>query len=80
MRRDSIFYKIFQQYPALLFTLLTNPPENAWKYKFDSVAVKEPRFEIDGVFLPPDEESPGTVYFCVSVSEACPLGHSVPKA
>ncbi len=64
MRRDSIFYKIFQQYPALLFTLLTNPPENASKYKFDSVAVKEPRFEIDGVFLPPDEENPGTVYFC----------------
>ena len=63
MRRDSIFYKIFQQYPALLFTLLTNPPENASNYRFDSVAVKEPRFEIDGVFLPPENESPGVVYF-----------------
>lgn len=64
MRRDSIFYKLFQQYPALLFTLLTNPPENASEYKFDSVAVKEPKFEIDGVFIPPENESPGVVYFC----------------
>ncbi|MGD1911312.1 MAG: DUF2887 domain-containing protein [Rivularia sp. (in: cyanobacteria)] len=38
MRRDSIFYKLFQQYPALLFELLTNPPENASQYRFDSVA------------------------------------------
>ena len=64
MRRDSIFYKLFQQYPALLFELLTNPPLNAGEYKFDSVAVKEPKFEIDGVFLPPENENPGVVYFC----------------
>ncbi len=64
MRRDSIFYKLFQQYPSLLFELLTNPPDNASEYKFDSVAVKEPKFEIDGVFLPPENQSPGAVYFC----------------
>lgn len=64
MRRDSLFYKLFQQYPALLFQLLTNPPENASEYRFDSVAVKEPRFEIDGMFLPPENESSGVVYFC----------------
>lgn len=52
MRRDSIFYKLFQQYPFILFQLLENPPQNAELYKFDSVAVKEPKFEIDGVFLP----------------------------
>ncbi|WP_265579676.1 DUF2887 domain-containing protein [Plectonema radiosum] len=64
MRRDSIFYKLFQQYPALLFELLTNQPENASEYTFDSKAVKEPRFEIDGVFVPPENQSPGVVYFC----------------
>ncbi|WP_413199280.1 Rpn family recombination-promoting nuclease/putative transposase [Nostoc piscinale] len=64
MRRDSIFYKLFQQYPSLLFELLTNPPANADEYKFDSVAVKEPKFEIDGVFLPPESVSQGVVYFC----------------
>jgi predicted transposase/invertase (TIGR01784 family) len=64
MRRDSIFYKLFQQSPTLLFELLTNPPENAENYRFDSVAVKEPKFEIDGVFLPPENQNPGVVYFC----------------
>ncbi|MDZ8028388.1 MAG: Rpn family recombination-promoting nuclease/putative transposase [Nostoc sp. DedQUE11] len=64
MRRDSIFYKLFQQYPTLLFELLTNPPINADAYRFDSVAVKEPKFEIDGVFLPPENEGVGVVYFC----------------
>lgn len=64
MRRDSIFYKLFQQSPSLLFELLANPPTNADEYRFDSVAVKEPKFEIDGVFLPPENQSPGVVYFC----------------
>ncbi|NJL64961.1 MAG: Rpn family recombination-promoting nuclease/putative transposase [Methylacidiphilales bacterium] len=64
MRRDSIFYQLFQQSPTLLFELLTNPPVNASEYRFDSVAVKEPKFEIDGVFLPPESDNPGVVYFC----------------
>ncbi|MBE9083586.1 MULTISPECIES: DUF2887 domain-containing protein [unclassified Tolypothrix] len=64
MRRDTIFYKLFQQSPSLLFELLTNPPANAGEYRFDSVAVKEPKFEIDGVFLPPESQNPGVVYFC----------------
>ncbi|WP_066426137.1 Rpn family recombination-promoting nuclease/putative transposase [Anabaena sp. 4-3] len=64
MRRDSIFYQLFQQSPSLLFELLTNRPTNAEAYRFDSVAVKEAKFEIDGVFLPPENESPGVVYFC----------------
>ncbi|MBW4512308.1 MAG: Rpn family recombination-promoting nuclease/putative transposase [Scytonematopsis contorta HA4267-MV1] len=64
MRRDSIFYKLFQQSPTLLFELLSTPPENASGYRFDSVAVKEPKFEIDGVFLPPETEGRGIVYFC----------------
>ncbi len=33
------------------------PPENADSYRFDSVAVKEPKFEIDGVFLRHEVES-----------------------
>ncbi|HYX15898.1 MAG TPA: Rpn family recombination-promoting nuclease/putative transposase [Nostoc sp.] len=64
MRRDSIFYKLFQQSPTLLFELLANPPNNADSYRFDSVAVKEPKFEIDGVFLPPETDGAGVVYFC----------------
>ncbi len=63
MRRDAIFYSLFRQSPSLLFELLDNPPELAQQYRFESVAVKEPKFEIDGVFLPPIAELPGTVFF-----------------
>jgi predicted transposase/invertase (TIGR01784 family) len=62
MRRDSIFYKLFQQFPPLLFQLLPTPPANVNEYQFNSVAVKEPKFEIDGVFLPSSAD--GVVYFC----------------
>ena len=64
MRRDSIFYQLFQQSPTLLFELLEVPPPDAQNYRFDSVAVKEAKFEIDGVFLPPQTGTPGTMYFC----------------
>lgn len=62
MRRDSIFYQLFDRSPTLLFDLLSEPPENAENYRFESVAVKEPTFEIDGVFLPPDGTA-GIVFF-----------------
>ena len=68
MRRDSIFYKLFQQSTNLLFQLLETPPMNADAYRFDSVAIKEPKFEIDGVFLPPENAGAGVVYFCVRVA------------
>jgi predicted transposase/invertase (TIGR01784 family) len=63
MRRDPIFYQMFQRSPTWLFDLIGQSPNNANEYRFDSVAVKEPKFEIDGVFLPPESEV-GTVYFC----------------
>ncbi len=46
----------------LLFDLLTQPPDRADEYVFDSVEVKETSFRLDGVFLPPDPS--GMVYFC----------------
>ena len=62
MKRDSIFYKLFAQSPSLLFELLPSAPQRNDPYRFDSVAVKEPNFTIDGVFLPP-ETKPGVVFF-----------------
>jgi predicted transposase/invertase (TIGR01784 family) len=61
MRRDTIFYQIFQQFPELLFDLLPNPPANQDGYTFDSVEVKETSFRIDGIFRPPNHQ--GTVFF-----------------
>ncbi|MEB3291966.1 MAG: Rpn family recombination-promoting nuclease/putative transposase [Synechococcales bacterium] len=63
MRRDSIFYALFRQSPALLFELLDEVPASAAEYRFESVAVKEPKFEIDGVFLPPESDPPQTIFF-----------------
>ncbi|MEL6470005.1 MAG: Rpn family recombination-promoting nuclease/putative transposase [Cyanobacteria bacterium J06623_4] len=63
MKRDSIFYQLFRQSPSLLFELIPSPPDNAAAYCFDSVSVKEPRYEIDGVFVPP-EDGTGTIFFC----------------
>jgi predicted transposase/invertase (TIGR01784 family) len=48
----------------LLFDLLATTPANSANYRFDSVAAKEPKFEIDGVFLPPESDGAGLVYFC----------------
>jgi predicted transposase/invertase (TIGR01784 family) len=62
MRRDTIFFQLFQQLPTLLFELLPQPPERADEYSFDSVEVKETSFRIDGVFIPPDPS--GIAYFC----------------
>jgi predicted transposase/invertase (TIGR01784 family) len=61
MRRDTIFYQLFRQSPTLLFDLISQPPEDADRYVFDSVEVKETAFRIDGVFIPPDRS--GTIFF-----------------
>ena len=62
MRRDTIFYQIFQQIPTLLFTLVAEPPQEASQYTFDAIEVKETGFRMDGVFMPPNPD--GVVYFC----------------
>ncbi|MFM7425128.1 MAG: Rpn family recombination-promoting nuclease/putative transposase [Elainella sp.] len=63
MKRDAIFYQLFQRFPSLFFTLIDQPPEQVNGYRFESVEVKEPTFRIDGVFLPPETASPKVVYF-----------------
>ncbi len=62
MRRDTLFYRIFKEFPGLLFELIGNSPENAAGYRFSSVEVKEPTFRIDGVFEPPVLDGTGKLY------------------
>ncbi len=62
MKTDTIFYRLFQSFPSLLFELIDQPPEQANAYQFGSVEVKQLAFRIDGVFLPVrDTVSP--IYF-----------------
>jgi predicted transposase/invertase (TIGR01784 family) len=63
VRRDAIFYQLFQRFPSFLFDLVDNPPADADRYRFASVEVKEPSFRIDGVFLPPEDAISKTVFF-----------------
>lgn len=62
MKTDSIFYRIFQEFPGLFFELIGNQPQTADNYQFSSVEIKQTAFRIDGVFLPlQGEENP--IYF-----------------
>ncbi|MBW4479512.1 MAG: Rpn family recombination-promoting nuclease/putative transposase [Tolypothrix brevis GSE-NOS-MK-07-07A] len=61
MKTDSIFYRLFQEFPNIFFELIGNSPETATGYEFSSVEVKQTAFRIDGVFLPETEEKP--IYF-----------------
>jgi predicted transposase/invertase (TIGR01784 family) len=63
VRRDSIYYKIFQRFPELLFELVDEPPEQTQNYRFESIEVKETAFRIDGVFLPPESATPRIIFF-----------------
>ena len=63
MKRDAIFYTLFQRFPSLLFELVDCPPTEAQRYRFESVEIKEPNFRIDGVFLPPEDASPKVIFF-----------------
>ena len=63
MKRDSIYYQIFKRFPALIFELVNDRPQQAQNYRFESVEVKETSFRIDGVFLPPEDTTPRIIYF-----------------
>ena len=62
MKTDSIFYRLFQEFPSIFFELIGNSPEVANVYQFASVEIKQTAFRIDGVFLPTQgDENP--IYF-----------------
>jgi predicted transposase/invertase (TIGR01784 family) len=71
MRRDTLFYRIFQQNPTLLFDLLPTPPPNPQDYTFESIEVKETSFRIDGVLMPAD--STGVILFSEVQMQPDPL-------
>ena len=52
MKTDSIFYRLFQEFPSIFFEIIGTPPIEANTYNFSSVEIKQTVFRIDGVFLP----------------------------
>ncbi len=61
MRTDSLFYKVFQTLPGVLFELLGKPSALAANYNFKAVELKELAKRTDGVFLPKRDGDP--IYF-----------------
>jgi len=52
VKTDSLFNRIFQEFPNIFFELIGITPEIARSYQFSSVEVKQTAFRIDGIFLP----------------------------
>lgn len=62
VKTDSIFYRVFQEFPSVFFELVDSSPETAESYQFSSVELKQTAFRIDGVFQPTQiDENP--IYF-----------------
>ena len=49
MKTDSLFYRLFQTLPQLLFDLIAQPSDHAPLYRFESVELKQTAFRLDGV-------------------------------
>lgn len=62
MKTDSIFYRLFQEFPSIFFELIGNQLQEANAYQFSSVEIKQTAFRIDGVFLP-TQENENPIYF-----------------
>lgn len=62
MKTDSLFYRLFKEFPGIFFELIGASPETAVNYQFTSVEVKQTAFRIDGVFLP-EQGSENPIYF-----------------
>ncbi len=64
MKTDSIFYRLFQEYPAAFFEVLGQPGDTAQNYTFTSVEVKQTAFRLDGVF---ESQSPAFPTYFIEV-------------
>lgn len=62
MKTDSIFYKIFLNYPRSFFDLIGESATQENNYKFSSIEVKQLSFRLDGLFLPTEENSDRPLY------------------
>lgn len=56
MKTDSIFYRLFQEFPQIFFELIERSPDEASHYQFTSCEVKQLAFRMDGLFLPTIDE------------------------
>ncbi len=63
MKTDTIFYRLFQEFPNIFFELIGQPELPAATYQFTSVELKQLAFRLDGLFLPPNSQPNLSMYF-----------------
>ena len=63
MKTDTLFYRLFQTRPQLLFDLLDIELPVASAYRFQSVELKQTAFRLDGVFTPPLNSPTAPLFF-----------------
>ena len=63
MKTDSLFYRLFQTVPQLLFDLLDRPADQAAYYQFTSEELKQTAFRLDGIFRPSDDQPTWPLFF-----------------
>jgi predicted transposase YdaD len=54
MKTDSLFYRLFQDWPALVLELV-GLEASATGYTLRAEEVKQTGFRLDGVLVPPDD-------------------------
>jgi len=63
LKTDSLFYRLFQNFPPLLFELIGVSVANSQQYQFRSVEIKQTAFRIDGLFAPPEADTESPLFF-----------------
>ncbi|MBW4645847.1 MAG: Rpn family recombination-promoting nuclease/putative transposase [Goleter apudmare HA4340-LM2] len=63
MKTDTIFYKLFQEFPNIFFELIGKPETNPNLYEFQSQEVKETSFRLDGIFSTLKSSPNEPIYF-----------------
>jgi predicted transposase/invertase (TIGR01784 family) len=63
MKPDSLFYRLFQRLPRLLFELVGQAADDAESYRFTSEEIKETAFRLDGVLVPPESQPTSPLFF-----------------
>ncbi len=63
VKTDTIFYQLFQTFPAAFFQLIEQPALANSGYEFTSTEIKQLAFRLDGLFLPREDSTEEPIYF-----------------
>ena len=57
MKRDPLFYRLFEELPTCFFQLVGRQADDARRYELEAVAYKSTAVRLDGVFRPLDPDA-----------------------